>query len=33
MGLNPEEALRMNPIEFYQMVNFYIKREKAKYGK
>lgn len=33
IGLSTVELMRLNPIEFYEMVDFYNKMERKKYGK
>lgn len=33
IGLSETEFKRMNPIEFYQLIDYHIKFERSKYGK
>ena len=33
IGISVTEVMKMNPIEFYQMIEFHNRREMAKYGK
>ena len=33
IGLSVDELMHLNPVEFYRMVDMYIKMQRKKYGK